>query len=252
MSKMTSAKGIVEGADSDGFCAAEGEAESTEEMTPEDLAALCEQRAEVYGLLARLYRTEIDEKMLEGLMEMRYPVSSGNALMDSGYYKMAKYLSNEWVDPIMKLSVDFSKTFFGNDIDAHGAAYPHESVYTSEKRLLMQDARAEVLAIYRANGLDKSSSWKEGEDHVAVELEFMRIMNMRTATALRGGDMDKAYSRVATQRNFLSEHICTWVPVFTEDMRTFSDTLFYQGLADLTEGWIEEDLSLLEGLVEEE
>ena len=31
-----------------------------------------------------------------------------------------------------------------------------ESVYTSEKRLLMQEARDEVLAIYRSAGLDLS------------------------------------------------------------------------------------------------
>lgn len=223
--------------------------ECAEQMTPADLAGLCETRAATYGLLARLYRTEVDEDMLSELTSAHYPVSSDNASMDKGYYSIAKYLSNAWVDPITELSVDFSKAFLGSGIDTYSAAYPYESVYTSEKRLLMQDARDEVLAIYRANGLDKAESWKVGEDHISVELEFMRILNRRTIQALRDEDMDKAFSLINTQRNFLSDHIAVWVPVFTADVRRFASTLFYQGLADLTEGFLEEDLALLNDLV---
>lgn len=223
-----------------------------EQMSADELAKLCETRATTYGLLARLFRSEVDEVMLEELKGMRYPVKTGNDLMDKGYYEIAKYLSNAWVDPLLELSVDHSKAFLGSGIDAHCAAYPYESVYTSEKRLLMQDARDEVLAIYRANGLDKAESWKVGEDHIAVELEFMRILNRRAARALEGGDMDKAFSRISTQRNFLNDHIAVWVPVFTEDVRRFAETLFYRGLADLTEGFLAEDQLLLESLVDED
>lgn len=142
-------------------------------MTAEDLAALCESRGETYSFLARLFREEVDEALLAQLNDTDYPVSSGNGLMDEGYYQIAKYLSNAWVDPLMKLSVDYTRAFLGSGIDTYSAAYPFESVYTSEKRLLMSDARDEVLAIYRSCGLEKSESWTVGEDHVAVELEFM-------------------------------------------------------------------------------
>lgn len=232
--------------------AAEGEerqAAAPGEMTPGELAELCDARTATYGLLARIYRSEVDQVLFDELLEMDYPVSTGNDLMDAGYYKIAKHLSNAWVDPVTKLSVDYSKTFLGSGIDTYSAAYPYESVYTSEKRLLMQDARDEVLAIYRANGLDKSESWTVGEDHIAVELEFMRILNSRTAKALRNGDMDRAFTQVNTQRNFLEGHIAVWAPVFAGDVRRFSGTLFYEGVADLTEGFLEEDLALLDALV---
>lgn len=228
------------------------QADGQDMMTPETLATLCDQRALTYSLLARLFRKEVDQKMLSELVETSYPVSTGNDLMDQGYYKIAKYLSNEWVDPISKLSIDYSKTFLGAGIDAYSAAYPYESVYTSEKRLLMQDARDEVLAIYRANGLDKADSFKESEDHLAVELEFMRIMSERAAKALRNGNEDRAFSSLNTSRNFINDHISVWVPVFTSEMRRFASTLFYQGLADLTEGYLAEDKILLNELVEED
>lgn len=222
-----------------------------DQMTNEELAALCEARATTYGWLARIYQSEIDEGMFEELCSMEYPVETGSDPMDIGYYIIAKWLSNAWVDPITRLSVDYTKTFLGSGIDTYSAAYPYESVYTSEKRLLMQDARDEVLAIYRANSLDKSASWNVGEDHIAVELEFMRILGSRTTKALRKGDTDRAASLLRTQRNFLQDHMATWVPVFTEDVRRFAKTMFYEGVSYVTEGFLEEDLVLLDGLVGE-
>ena len=83
--------------------------------------------------------------------------------------------------------MDYTRVFIGHGVDAYSAAYTYESEYTSETRLLMRDARAEVLAIYRSAGLDKKNSWKEGEDHVALELEFEQVLANRTAEALRKG-----------------------------------------------------------------
>lgn len=223
--------------------------ETTEAMTVEDLAELCDSRAATYELLARLYRQEVDQELLDELIATDYPVSSGNDLMDAGYYGIAKYLSNAWVDPLMKLSVDYTRAFLGSGIDTYSAAYPFESVYTSEKRLLMGDARDEVLAIYRSCGLEKSESWTVGEDHVAVELEFMRVLAHRTAAALRADDEERAYSLINTQRNFMGDHLSSWVPVFLAEVRRFAETGFYLGVADVTEGFLEEDEALLTDLV---
>lgn len=223
--------------------------EAPEAMTAEDLAELCDSRTATYETLARLYRQEVDQELLDELIATDYPVSSGNDLMDAGYYGIAKYLSNAWVNPLMKLSVDYTRAFLGSGIDTYSAAYPFESVYTSEKRLLMGDARDEVLAIYRSCGLEKSESWTVGEDHVAVELEFMRVLAHRTAVALRAGDEDRAFSLINTQRNFMNDHLSSWVPVFLADVRRFAETGFYLGVADVTEGFLEEDAALLADLV---
>ena len=50
---------------------------------------------------------------------------------------------------------------------------------------MMQEARDEVLAVYRSEGLDKLPSWKESEDHIALELEFMAVLGDRIVTAAR-------------------------------------------------------------------
>ncbi len=213
------------------------------------LTALVGQRMNTYMLLSRLYLKEIDEPLLKELHGMRFPVVTGDEATDTGYLYIATFLSNLWEESLTELAIDYAKTFLGNGVDAFSAAYPYESVYTSEKRLMMQDARDEVLAIYRAYGIEKQDSWKEGEDHVALELEFMRVLCQRTLDALAAGDEDEASHLLLSQRNFLEEHLATWVPMMTADMRRFSKTKMYQGLSYLTEGFLATDLALLNDLL---
>ena len=183
------------------------------------------------------------------MRSMRFPVKSGNDNVDEGYRLFAKFLSNTWENSLTELAVDYSRVFIGHGVDAFSAAYPYESVYTSEKRLLMQDARDEVLAIYRSCGLDKQESWKEGEDHIALELEFEHILAERTVEALKKDDEESAIGLLTTQKNFLEDHLGSWVGMLVVDMKRFAKTDLYLGLAYLVEGFIATDQAFLEDLL---
>ena len=194
---------------------------ATEEAT--DLAALAEltaQRSAVYRLLARLYRVEVDEEFLAELKTMRFPAATGNTAVDTGYRTIATYLSGADAHAITDLAVDYVRAFIGHGIDAYSAAYPFESVYTSPKRLMMQEARDEVLAVYRSEGLDKLPTWKEAEDHIALELEFMAALGDRIVAAAEADDEAEVERLLATQRNFLADHLSSWVPLMTADLAT--------------------------------
>lgn len=128
---------------------------------------------------------------------MRFPTATGNDRVDAGYRMLFDYLRLSWDDSVRELAIDYVRTFIGHGVNGYSAAYPFESVYTSERRLMMQEARAEVLATLRENGL-KRGTWTEGEDHIALELEFMQRMSMRTAEALQAGDEDTAIKELRT------------------------------------------------------
>lgn len=213
-----------------------------------EIVELMDMRARAYGMLARLYRVEVDDEALRELQSMRFPTATGNAAVDEGYRLLYRYLSSAWDDSITELAIDFVRTFIGHGVNGYSAAYPFESVYTSERRLMMQEARDDVLRTLRANNL-KRGRWSEGEDHVALELEFMQRMALRAAAALREGDEEKALQAVATQLEFAQNHLMNWLPMLTRDMKVFSRTAFYQGLAQLTMGYVEEDTALLAELL---
>ncbi len=214
----------------------------------EDRGAILElfsSRVGTYALLARLYRSEVDQPLLDELDAMHYPTNTGNADVDAGYRKIATYLSTSHIDTITELAIDYVNTFIGHGIDGHSAAYPFESVYTSPRRLLMQGARDDVLVIYRANGMDKNEHWKDGEDHIALELEFMQVMAQRTLDIYRTDGEPAIQDLLETQHRFLDDHLFAWFPMMAADMRKFAQTMFYQGLCDLTYGFLSTDREFL-------
>jgi len=212
----------------------------------ESLIELNNQRMATYGLISRMYRVEIDKPTLEKMRTMLFPAATGNEKVDEGFKLLATYLSRSWGNSITELAADYVRVFIGDTNELDGAAFPYESVYTSEKHLAMQEARDEVLAIYCAYGMKKDESWKEAEDHVAVELEFMKAMCQHIDDELKNGTIEKAAELFASQSNFLEDHLVSWVPMLTADVRHFAQTDFYQGLAYLTDGYLETDKEFLQ------
>lgn len=213
-----------------------------------DLVALMNMRARTYGLLANLFREEVDADSLRELQAMRFPTATGNAKVDEGYHLLYDYLKTAWDDSVTELAIDFVRTFIGHGVNAYSAAYPYESVYTSERRLMMQERAPKCCRAAR----ERFEAWRmeRGRGHVALEFEFMQRMSLRAAEALAAGDEDEAVGQLRTQRTFLHDHLLNWLPLLTNDMRLFSRTLFYQGLAQLAMGFAEEDASILAELLD--
>ena len=179
--------------------------QSADQVSLSELAETCTDRACTYAFLSQLFKIEVPADLLEQLSAVRFPINTGNDNLDEGYKLFASYLSAPSDNALTELAVDYVHVFLGHGVDSYSAAYPYESVYTSEKRLLMQAARDEVLAIYRSQHLDKTPVWKESEDHIAAELEFMQIMAERTADTLLKNDVNAAYALLKVQRNFLGD-----------------------------------------------
>ena len=215
-----------------------------------ELVDFMTRRARTYGLLARIFRVEVDGKFLEELRHLRFPTSTGNEHVDYGYRTMYNYLKGTWEDTLLDLARDYARTFIGHGNNGRSAAYPFESVHTSEKRLLMQDARDEVLAIYRANLLKKGEEWNDCEDHIALELEFMQVMSERTAKALKEGKEDEAVEMLKTQRAFVGQHLANWVPMFVSDIKYFSQTDLYIGAGELLLGFVQTEVEALDDLLD--
>lgn len=219
------------------------------EGTEITLAEVLRGRTATYQLLARLFRTEVDADLLDVLRGMRFPADTGNGQVDEGYRLIVGYLSSADAAVLTDLAVDYVRAFIGSGNDGFSAAYPYESVYTSPKRLMMQDARDEVLALYRAAGLDKQDSWKEGEDHIALELEYLQVLGERAAAALEAGDEAACRANLVAQRNFLADHLLAWYPMMAADLEKFPKTDFYRGLGVLTSGFLENEREFLDDVL---
>lgn len=208
-----------------------------------DAAALREElawRSGVYGLLARLFEREVDEELLASLR-------SEGFLADALARDEAESSEAGLRDA---LAVDFARLFIVRSRGTKHAAYPFESVYSPARRT-MGDARDDVVACYRAAGLGKSDGWRVSEDHIALELDFMRVLGERAIEALATGDADGAADALKRQRDFLERHLLAWVPAFAEEMGRQAHTSFYRELAGGTVAFLKEDQGRLALLARE-
>ena len=57
---------------------------------------------------------------------------------------------------------------------------------------------------------------------------------------------------LSTQRNFLEDHLASWAPLMTADLRRFAQCGLYQGLASLTDGFLQVEEEFFDEIFETE
>ncbi|WP_162610840.1 TorD/DmsD family molecular chaperone [Gordonibacter sp. An230] len=206
---------------------------------------VAENRVALYGFFARVYRSEVDAELLAALKQIDFRVEEGEARYVEGAARLQAWLSCPSFTMRKDLAVDYAKVFLAAGISQGGAAFPYESVYTSPEGLVMQEARDEVVRLYRTKGLSVGGV-VEPEDHVAFELEFMTLLCREGERAARSGDAEGVWASIDEQRAFLANHLMNWVPQFCEDVARYANTDFYRAVASMTEGFIAMDAALLE------
>jgi len=204
------------------------------------------QRENMYRFLSKLFKDEVDENLFEIMKDMSVPEDIDEVIAE-GYELMMKFIESDTLDPISDLAVDYAKLFYGAGIvDARLAAYPYESVYTSERRLTMQDARDDMFKLLQNKDLGVQKGFDIPEDHLFIQLELMAFMCKETLNSIEDNETETAQRLIEDQQDFIKDHLMNWVPNLSEDIHKFALTDFYRGLATVTERFIKMDLTFIE------
>lgn len=175
-------------------------------------------RVRPYRLLARIFRAEADAALLDELKAMSFPKADG--ALGEGYARLGAYLEHCGENAVEELAVDFATVFLAAGSADGSAAIPCESVYTSPKRLYMQQAWEDVRRVYAAHGLGRDDA-QTGlhEDHLSLELEFM-------AWLIENGSIQE-------QKDFLNSHLLNWVPAFAAGIEKYARADFYKAAGQI-------------------
>ena len=157
--------------------------------------------------------------------------------------KMAEEIKR--VDNLDALSLDFSRLFLG-PYKMH--APPYGSVYLDGERQIMGKSTVEVRNIYREEGMDISSDFRDPPDHIAAELEFMYFLILKEIEAIGNSDIDTTVNFLEKQRAFLKENLGAWVFYFADSIEEKAETDFYKNLARATRAFIGQNLDELSDL----
>ncbi|MBT3364041.1 MAG: molecular chaperone TorD family protein [Chloroflexi bacterium] len=139
-----------------------------------------------------------------------------------------------------QLKLEYTKLFIG---PFESIAPPYESVYFEKRRIVMADSTMEVQSLYRENGLNVDI--KEAPDHIAIELEFMYYLIFKQIEAMTASDTETADAYLATQHDFLRNHLGRWITEFTGIIAQNAQTYFYKDLANVTGSFVGKDMEYL-------
>lgn len=209
---------------------------------------LMENRAYMYRLLGRIYKEEVDQELYNQLASLHFSSECDENELSEGYRQFEAYFQKTYLDALTDLAVDYARIFLGAGVSEATVADPYESVYTSTERLIMQDARDEVLAVYREFGLDKDEKLNIPEDHLGLELEFMAYLCQESKNALHSEDYPKVEALLQKQSFFLENHLLNWISPFCDDILKCSDSEFYKAVAKITRGYLHLEKEILQYL----
>lgn len=216
--------------------------------TRQQAVCTCQSRSAFYRFLSSVFFLELTDEQIEDLAKQDLPYDEGT--IGEGYGIISEYLRHRDSGTRQELAVDYAHTFLGAGNYDTIIAPPYESVFTSEERLLMQEARDGAVAHYLSEGLSLPPDNTTPEDHVSFEMQFMATMAERSAEALECGDEAEFERTMGVQRVFFEEHLANWLPGFVEAIEKNCRTDFYLGIAKLTRGLLESEKEILAEMAE--
>ncbi|WP_058366294.1 TorD/DmsD family molecular chaperone [Haloparvum sedimenti] len=196
-----------------------------------DQSALYEARLELVNFLIDAFADYPPEELLERLLEGEFTVPDREVSeeLDRGFAKLEEFATeNEGRDPAdvrEDLEPEYTRVFVG----PRPPVLPHETYFRTDTDF-RGEGLAKVEASYGASGWTPPEEYPEENDHVAVELAFLRYLIKRQ----RDGD-EEAFG---FQRVFHDEHLSQWIDDCAEETLSTTDETFYEAAAHLLRGYV--------------
>ncbi len=223
--------------------------ELNQEEMKQELLVLTESRSHVYSVLSHFFETEITEEYARDFAST-FDFECTSPELNTTFSRMRECLTDCDEHEIEELAVVFDRVFFGMGPRTAHKAFPYESVYTSVGGRMNQEAWTQVKLIFAAAGFEKNSSFKEPEDHIAVELAFMAEICNQITDAINADEVDTAETLIARQKQFMDEHILNWIkPFYADVQKATNEQGFYSLLMIATYLFIELDQEILLELI---
>ena len=187
-------------------------------------------RQELCRFLAGCYYEPGPEFAEERLFES---IASAAERIDPELAEHAQRLSQAFAAaPLQDLLVDYTRLFLGAP---QALTKPYASVWLSTAPELMQDSAMELLRLYEQGGFEIDADFRDLPDHVAVELEFLYLLNFQLNQALAADDVAAEQAVEVLRTAFLVGHLGRWLGGFILAVHDHAQCEFYRELAEFTE-----------------
>ena len=200
-----------------------------------DMTEMATARANVYGLLADVFR---EEPSLSLLSKLREPEFSGalHALSIS----LDEVFSNTSLDQLSEdLALEYTRLFIGPGSHISANESMHAQARFGEPNAFWGPQTVEVKKFMEAAGLQVAETFGGMPDHISAEFEFMQTLLMKEKEAWLGDDPEMATNILVIETKFYDEHLSQWISNFCDKVIEAADHDFYKLFSEVTKGFIE-------------
>jgi TorA maturation chaperone TorD len=186
-------------------------------------------RSTIYCFISSLFLKEPSPEAIKKIREKEvlaifkdFGIDFGVELGDKGEEELAE-----------ELAVEYTRLFIG----PKDQIPPYESAHVNEGGTLWGDSTVKVSEFYRRYGYALAPE-QNIPDHIGIELELMQHLVEMEGKSLHEGDSELASKYAVLQKEFLENHLLTWVPGFCKKIEKAAEHPFYRGLARLTREYL--------------
>lgn len=145
-------------------------------------------------------------------------------------------------DAMDALEGAYNRLFVGPTVLEAG---PWESLYKTTENVLFCETTLEVRKAYVAQGFIPNNYPHVSDDHVALELDFMRLLAEQALEACEVGDDETAKAKLRAQADFLADHLNVWLPKFAKKATAAEHGAFYGPVTAVARDWARFDAELV-------
>ncbi|GLO61211.1 chaperone protein TorD [Vibrio sp. MACH09] len=213
----------------------------------EETKAFNEKRAEIYWWLSSIFAKELTEQDLQAYhsAEIRSFLTGlgENDVLKPSIDKLVDALNRlqDRPDVELELAADFCGLFLTTD---KTGALPYASIYIGEQKLLNDKPAQEMQQLMLDHGVDVKKGLNEPADHIAIELDFLGNMIIRSNELEKLEHIDKA---LLEQKEFIEKYLLSWFPQFSKKCVEFDEFGFYASVSELLVSFCQLDCAYLSG-----
>jgi TorA maturation chaperone TorD len=196
---------------------------------------LADQRLNVYGFLARIFREEITPEFLP---KLRDPQILG-VLSTFGSDLGDDFVQGNENDLVEDMAVEYTRLFLGPGKHIP----PNESIFHEREDgdwgRFWGASTVEVKKFIETAGLTYRDDFTDMPDHISVEFEFMQKIIVKEKDEWNEVNRDGALYCLKMEKMFIDDHLIQWVPRFCNEVIYDAELAFYSEMAKITRSFIE-------------
>lgn len=183
-----------------------------------------ENMANTYDLLREVFFNQWNEKTLNTLLKKADLLTGDLKVLP--FIKRLHKLDKRSLD---EARWDYNRLFIG---PKKPLASTFESVYRSEKNIMMREQTFQVREFYKQVGLEVENINQFPDDFIGFEFQYLFYVSLLISELIKREEIEKAQELETIKDEFIKAHPNMWFPEFCNDVKSESSEEIWKELAD--------------------